>query len=118
MVSNSPGLHECVRSPVWIRKSGELGIASILFTADWRVPVTSAFAGLLKPMWLSLICTNVKSSCFCLCIAEPKTRETGTPAMELHTTPVPAHAMHLRKPRRSMPSDDEDGYGRRISPWE
>ncbi len=30
--------------------------------------------------------------------------EAGTPPAKLQTTPVPAHCMHLRKPRRSMPS--------------
>src|SRR5208282_4349621 len=34
----------------------------------------------------------------------PKSWETGTPAANVHTNPVPAHAMHLRKPRRSTPS--------------
>jgi hypothetical protein len=55
-------------------------------------------------MWLSLICTKLKSDCFALCIRWPKTRETGTPPANVHTNPVPAQAMHFKKPRRSMPS--------------
>src|ERR1700722_17816595 len=41
-------------------KSGAWGSALILAMACLRVPTTSVLAGLLKPMWLSLICTQFK----------------------------------------------------------
>ena len=48
-------------SPVCRRKSCEPGSALILSIASFRVPATSWFAALLKPMWLSLICTKLNS---------------------------------------------------------
>ena len=66
--------------------------------------VTSVFAALLKPMWLSLIWTNEKSDCADVRADSPKAREVGTPPLKVQTRPVPAQAMHLRNPRRSMPS--------------
>src|SRR4051812_34665078 len=42
-------------------KSGGCDIALMRLTASWKVPVTFVFGGLLNPMWLSLIWTNVKS---------------------------------------------------------
>jgi hypothetical protein len=35
----------------------------ILSSATFKVPVTSWLAALLKPMWLSLICTKLKPEC-------------------------------------------------------
>ena len=35
----------------------------------------------------------------------PSSFDVGTPPAMVHTTPVPAHAMQRRNPRRSMPSD-------------
>src|SRR5436190_1293442 len=55
-------------------------------------------------MWLSLICANVKSASPPAAPSAPNTRAVGMPLFIAHTTPAPAHAMHLRKPRRSMPS--------------
>jgi hypothetical protein len=54
--------------------------------------------------------------------------ETGTPPAKLQTRPVPAQAMHLRKPRRSMPSGlvdwassvdamEEIGVLLMVAPW-
>src|SRR5579864_6833018 len=68
------------------------------------VAVTSVFAGLLKPMWLSLICTKVKSALLSPRSPRPSARDTGTPPAKVHTRPVPAHAMHFKNPRRSIPS--------------
>src|SRR3981189_3569073 len=34
----------------------------------------------------------------------PKAWELKTPPLTVQATPVPAHAMHCRNPRRSMPS--------------
>src|SRR5215469_10249431 len=87
-------------------KSGVLGKVLILSIATCKVAVTSGFAGLSKPMWLSLIWTKVKSApiapSFFVLLAN--TRDRGTPPLRVHTRPVPAHAMHLRNPRRSTPS--------------
>src|SRR5207253_2180526 len=60
-VSNSSGLARWVRSPVCSRKAGASGSLLIRAMASVRVPVTSLFGSFLKPMWLSLICTNEKS---------------------------------------------------------
>ena len=42
-------------SPVCKRNSGCSGRALILSTAAFNVAITSGLAGLLNPMWLSLI---------------------------------------------------------------
>src|ERR1700733_14976839 len=81
--------------------------ALILSMATFSVPVTFWLAALLKPIWLSLICTNEKSSTiffFPEFVISASTFEVGTPATIDQTSPVPAHAMHCRKLRRSMPS--------------
>ena len=81
--------------------------ALILSIAIFSVPVTFWLAALLKPIWLSLICTNEKSSTiffFAELVVSASTFEVGTPATIDQTSPVPAHAMHCRKLRRSMPS--------------
>ena len=77
-------------------------------TAAWSVAVTSVLASLLKPMWLSLICAKnspdlpaVPASAV---PAFPRAADTGTPPTMLHNTALPAHAMQVRKPRRSTPS--------------
>src|ERR1700693_989022 len=87
-------------------KSGFWGIALILLIAVCRVAVTSGLAGLLKPIWLSLICTNVKSALLAaLRLALlANARDAGMPPLMVQTRPVPAHAMHFRNPRRSTPS--------------
>ncbi len=77
---------------------------SIRPSAACSVAVTSVFAALLKPMWLSLICTKLKSPGFPACVFSPKTRDTGTPPARVQISPVPAHAIHCRNPRRSIPS--------------
>ncbi len=48
-------------SPVCSMNSGAAGKALILSTAAFSVPATSGLAGLLNPMWLSLICTKLSS---------------------------------------------------------
>src|SRR5579864_8440003 len=83
--------------------SGVFGSALILSTVACSVPVTSGLAGLLKPMWLSLIWTKLKSP-FPPCASFPKARELGTPPVMVQMTPVPAQAMQCRNPRRSIPS--------------
>ena len=73
------------------------------------MPVTSWLAALLKPIWLSLICTKLKPApARCVPPAAPagggEKLEVGTPPAIVHSRPVPAQAMQLRKLRRSMPS--------------
>ena len=87
-------------------KSGLWGMALILLIAVCSVAVTSGLAGLLNPMWLSLICTKVKSAPLPASLPWPlaKARDTGMPPLMVQTKPVPAHAMHFRNPRRSTPS--------------
>ena len=51
-------------SPVWIMKAGLAGTALILAMASRSVPSASGLAGLLKPIWLSLICRKVKAGRF------------------------------------------------------
>ncbi len=77
--------------------------------AFFSVPVTSGFAPLLNPMWQSLICTKEKSSTFPTAAPLPfavcaSSFDVGTPPTIDQSSPVPAHAMHPRKLRRSMPS--------------
>src|SRR5580704_16294945 len=72
-----------------------------------QVPTTSVFAGLLKPMWLSLIWTKFSSAvaiALRLLASWPNTVEVKSPPLMDQITPVPAQAIHLRNPRRSMPS--------------
>src|SRR5690348_16275658 len=58
-------------------------------------------------MWLSLIWTKLKPPWAVVSSAEPvaaKSFEAGTPPTMVQSRPVPAQAMQLRKPRRSIPS--------------
>src|ERR1700760_476178 len=93
-------------SPVCSMKSGGVDRPLILSIAACKVAATSGFAGLLKPMWLSLICTKLKSALFFASFVVPAANDwaVGIPPAKVQTSPVPAHAMHFRKPRRSMPS--------------
>jgi hypothetical protein len=66
-------------------------------------------AGLLKPMWLSLIWTKEKLLCVAAAVAcgvgpAAKRFEVGTPPAMVQRRPVPAQAMQERKLRRSIPS--------------
>ena len=97
------GVQHEVRS---LRPAGAVLARSIAF---FSVPVTSGFAPLLNPIWQSLICTNEKSATASVLPAtEPPVAassfEVGTPATIDQSNPVPAHAMHPRKLRRSIPS--------------
>src|ERR1700691_4407034 len=87
-------------------KSGLWSIALILLIAVCRVAVTSGLAGLLKPMWLWVIWTQTKSPPLppLRSAALATARDDGMPPLIVQTSPVPAHAMHFRNPRRSMPS--------------
>jgi len=91
-------------SPVCSMNSGATGKALILVTAACSVETTSGFAGLLKPMWLSLIWTKLNSPAACWCEASLRLYDLSTPPWSTHRAPVPAQAMHFRNPRRSIPS--------------
>src|SRR5258707_1246372 len=86
---------------------GVLGSALIFATASRSVAATSLFASLLKPMWLSLICTKLRSAPAERAAASEawlRVWDLRIPPVMVQSTPVPAQAMHLRKPRRSTPS--------------
>jgi hypothetical protein len=104
-VSNSPGLEIWVRSPVCMIRSGTAGSELILSMAACRVAGTSGFASLLKPMWLSLICTKLNPASWCPSwFVAPNSRDVGIPPDSVQTNPVPAQAMHFKKPLRAKPS--------------
>src|SRR3984893_16356430 len=105
-VSNSAGFERCVRSPVCSTNDGCSGAALIFALAARSVAVTSAFAGLSKPMWLSLICTKRRPLVPLIFIAPRAACSIGipfsTPLVIVHMAPVPTHAMLCRNPRRSQ----------------
>src|SRR5262245_38445074 len=86
---------------------GVCGNALIFDTASRNVATTSLFASLLNPMWLSLICTKLRSAPAAADAASAgrlSVCDLRIPPVIVQRTPVPAQAMHLRKPRRSIPS--------------
>src|SRR5580658_1308121 len=103
-------------SPVCKRNAGAFGSASTFAMAARNVPVTSGLAALLNPIWLSLICANVKSLPAALPLAAPSAPPLApfsppsnacdfkTPPAIVQITPVPAQAIHSKNPRRSSPS--------------
>src|SRR5215510_10874143 len=78
--------------------------ALIRVTACVNVPSASVLASPLKPMCVSLICTKLKSGRGSTAAAGRRVRDRRTPPVAVQTSPVPAHAMHCRNPRRSTPS--------------
>src|SRR5579862_7581918 len=106
-VSNSSALESCERSPVCRTNDGGVGSALTLAIASRSVAVTSGFASLLNPMWLSLICTKLSSPFIwpiLCCRTSLRAKDFRTPPCSTHRVPVPAQAMHFRNPRRSTPS--------------
>src|ERR1700730_8734338 len=94
-------------SPVCSINSGAADSPLILSTAAFSVPDTSGLAGLLNPMWLSLICTKLSSPLASAVFnSESRLRlyDFNTPPCITQKAPVPAQAMHFRKPRRLTPS--------------
>ena len=71
-------------------------------TAAFMVAAVSGLAGLLKPIWVSLIWTKVSPSV--AAAASLSSRERGTPPLTVQSRPAPAQAMHFSAPRRSIPS--------------
>src|SRR6266849_2771260 len=84
-------------------KDGLIGIAFTLATASRSVPSASGFAGLLKPIWLSLICRNVNPVGSAASASPINPTEWGTPPLTVHSTPVPAQTMHSSTSRRPNP---------------
>ena len=94
-------------SPVCRINSGAAANPLIFSTAAFRVPATSGLAGLLNPMWLSLICTKLSSPAISFGLISRirlKLYELSTPPRMTQKAPVPAQAMHFKNPRRSIPS--------------
>ena len=93
-------------SPVCSTSAGRCGNSLTFATASFSVAVTSLFASLLKPMWLSLTCTKkmLLRSAGVRRSRRLSGKDFGMPPDNPQTVAVPAHAMHRRKPRRSMPS--------------
>src|SRR5438105_13190840 len=99
-------------SPVCNMNSGVADNPLTLSTAAFSVPTTSGFAGLLNPMWLSLICTKLSSPIMsAVLISETRLKlyEFSTPPFITQKAPVPAQAMHFRNPRRSRSEERRVG---------
>src|SRR5580658_2153977 len=94
-------------SPVCSKNSGAIGNALILSTAACSVAATSGFAALLNPMWLSLICAKLNCPLMAsgfISDSRLMLYDFKTPPCITQNAPVPAQAMHFKKPRRSTPS--------------
>jgi len=65
-------------------------------------------------MWLSLICMKLKPVLAepvlggVAALADPISRDWGTPPLTVQITPSPAHAMHSSRPRRLWPGPSLD----------
>src|ERR1700736_3354129 len=84
-------------------KDGLTGIAFTLEMASRSVPSASGFAALSKPIWLSLICKNVKLLGSAARASPIIPTEWGTPPLTVQSTPVPAQTMHSSTSRRPNP---------------
>src|SRR6478672_13009169 len=82
-------------------KAGCVFSSLTLPIASRSVPSASGLAGLLKPIWLSLICAKVKAEASVASASPSRPKDFGTPPDSVHKTPVPAQIMHSRAPRRS-----------------
>ena len=88
-------------SPVWSRKAGLGESAAMRATAAVMVAAVSGLAGLLKPIWVSLIWTKVSPPV--AAAASLSSKERGTPPLTVQSRPAPAQAMQFSRPRRSTP---------------
>src|SRR5689334_13293228 len=84
-------------------KAGRDFTAFTLPMASRSVPSASGLAGLLKPIWLSLICRKLKPAGTAASASPSNPRDFGTPPESVHKTPVPAHTMHVSAPLRLRP---------------
>src|SRR6476646_11355298 len=79
--------------------------------ASRSVPSASGLAGLLNPIWLSLICRKVKAEASAASASPIRPKDFGTPPESVHKIPVPAQTMHSSAPlrlRRHGPSSASD----------
>src|SRR5215475_9937568 len=84
-------------------KAGLTGIALIFAIAACSVASALGLTGLLKPIWLSLICRKLNEpfgSSAAAALLRPS--ERGTPPPNTHSIPVPAHIMHSSAPLRRL----------------
>ncbi|CAI8695866.1 Phosphate transporter (modular protein) [Burkholderia sp. IT-111MI5] len=102
--SNSSGLDRCVMSPVWMVSAGIAGIPLTSSIVCRSVADTSGLASLLKPMCVSLICTNSgrpasagRASPVC---ASARSNGVRMPPDSVNSVPRPPKAMHCRALRR------------------
>src|SRR3954468_2314671 len=88
-------------------KAGLVGNLPIWSSASCKVPFGSGLASALKPMWLSLIWTKLKSAPFSpsAAFSLPGLSAGGTPPLTAQTRPVPPQARHFRTPRRLAVAD-------------
>ena len=93
-------LDRCVMSPVWIMKAGFFGMVLMRPIASSSVPLAFGLAGLSKPIWLSLICRNVRPLASAAEASSISPSECGTPPAMVHSTPVPAQVMNSSTLRR------------------
>src|SRR5207344_132599 len=63
----------------------------------------SGLAGLLKLIWLSLICRKVKAEASAARASPIRPTDFGTPPERAHKIPVPAQTMHSSAPLRLRP---------------
>src|SRR6267378_6711865 len=84
-------------------KEGLTCIAFTMATASRNVPSASGFADLSNPIWLSLICRNVKPVGSAASASPTNPTEWGTPPLTVQSTPVPAQTMHSSTSRRPNP---------------
>jgi hypothetical protein len=74
-----------LKSPVCRTNSGGVGNALIFAIAFCNVPMTSLFASLLNPMWLSLISAKLKSPPISGAVA-PSSFDVSTPPLIVQST--------------------------------
>lgn len=100
-------------SPVWIASAGIAGMPLTRSIVCFSVADTSGFASLLKPMCVSLICTNsgrpaLAGSASPVC-ASARSNGVRTPPDSVNSVPRPPKAMHCSALRRDgLVGVDED----------
>src|SRR5262249_49721335 len=102
-------------SPVWIMKAGFGATALTLAMASRSVPRASGLAGLLKPIWLSLICRKVKAEASAASASLSSPKDFGTPPESVHNIPVPAQTMHVSAPLRVRPAGSQSASGASVA---
>src|SRR6185312_4658466 len=98
----------------WIIKAGRDFTAFTLPMASRSVPSASGLAGLLKPIWLSLICRKLKPAGTAARASPSSPKDFGTPPDSVHKIPVPAQTMHVSAPLRLRPDRSSSASGASI----